>query len=498
LIQQSQLEETDCWIDERGIEGQVPLELEGTFIRNGPGLVDVFGTPLAHPIDGDGMLVTLTFVNGKVHFRNKYTETFSHVEERKAKKMLYNGNMGSRVAGGAKSFKMRDPAHTNAFYWGSKILACHEYALPHAIDPVTLKTLGPDDLNGSLSKIKALSAHYRYDADLDVLVGVGFKPGSPGHKPALAVLEYDRAFNTIQENIFHIQGLNYVHDFLMTPKYYIFHMTPFVDVGEKISKRIKKGEIAPGEAMFFNPDLPSRMVIVERNLSKDCADREIIEFETEPCHIYHFCNAVQVDSDTITFGATCLPPGFNMKWQHKVFLSNNADAQGVYHNYELRIFERKCTRTVSSKIVNRSNEFPTSNPYRHVVDLTDSQRKVLPPRYIYLMAGKPGVSMPFTDIVKFDEKGNRDDCWSSDGIVGEPVFAPRLGRASAFHGDDDDGWIITQLYKPGLHETEYIILDAKSLNKGPLARIRAPFHVPYSFHGTFSPQVWVHLRKSKL
>ena len=39
------------------VEGTIPREISGTFYRNGPGLLDVYGTPLVHPIDGDGMVL---------------------------------------------------------------------------------------------------------------------------------------------------------------------------------------------------------------------------------------------------------------------------------------------------------------------------------------------------------------------------------------------------------------------------------------------------------
>ncbi|NJM95592.1 MAG: Apocarotenoid-15,15'-oxygenase, partial [Acaryochloridaceae cyanobacterium CSU_5_19] len=45
---QSLTEEYDYWIDE--IEGEIPQELKGTVFRNGPGLLDVGGTPLYHPL----------------------------------------------------------------------------------------------------------------------------------------------------------------------------------------------------------------------------------------------------------------------------------------------------------------------------------------------------------------------------------------------------------------------------------------------------------------
>ncbi len=41
------------------VEGTIPNELRGTLFRNGPGLTNVFGNDLVHPIDGDGMVCVL-------------------------------------------------------------------------------------------------------------------------------------------------------------------------------------------------------------------------------------------------------------------------------------------------------------------------------------------------------------------------------------------------------------------------------------------------------
>lgn len=56
---------------------------------------------------------------------------------------------------------------------------------------------------------------------------------------------------------------------------------------------------------------------------------------------------------------------------------------------------------------------------------------------------------------------------------------PRLGFASSEFGDEDDGWVVTQLYHPGIHRTEYVILDAKAIEAGPVCRLKLDFHIPY-------------------
>lgn len=89
--------------------------------------------------------------------------------------------------------------------------------------------------------------------------------------------------------------------------------------------------------------------------------------------------------------------------------------------------------------------------------------------------------------MKYDSVGDETSVWHADGVIGEPVFIPRLGYGSVAHGLEDDGWVITQLYHPKVHKTEYVILDAQNISQGPICRIQLDFHIPYSFHGTFCP-----------
>ena len=68
----SQRNEYDYWVPEELIDGEIPAELEGTLFRNGPGLVDVGGTRLDQPFDGDGMINQFCFRDGRLHYRNRH------------------------------------------------------------------------------------------------------------------------------------------------------------------------------------------------------------------------------------------------------------------------------------------------------------------------------------------------------------------------------------------------------------------------------------------
>lgn len=96
----------------------------------------------------------------------------------------------------------------------------------------------------------------------------------------------------------------------------------------------------------------------------------------------------------------------------------------------------------------------------------------------------------FYFVLQLNAENGQRQVWYSHGCLGEPVFVPRLGYESWQEGDEDDGYVIIQVYIPERHVTEFCVLDAKDVRKGPLARIKLKHHVPYGFHGTFTPEVF--------
>src|SRR4028118_794772 len=147
---ESQPNEFDYWIDD--IEGEIPAGLQGTFFRNGPGLLEVNGQRIHHPFDGDGMICAIAISEGRAHFRNRFVHTEGYLAEQKAGKILHRGVFGTQKPGGwlANIFdvKLKSIANTNIIYWGEKLVALWEAAAPYRLDPRTLETLGLDTLDG--------------------------------------------------------------------------------------------------------------------------------------------------------------------------------------------------------------------------------------------------------------------------------------------------------------------------------------------------------------
>lgn len=473
---------------DNNVIGKIPKDLNGIFIRNGPGLINVYGQELNHPIDGDGLVVTLEFNNGNnCKLKSNFVQSFSHVEERKQKKILYNGQMGTRVKNTTKK-KFRDPSHTNAFYFGNKLLALHEYTTPNTLDINTLETkIQSDQLNGALKKVRTLAAHYRYDYENNLLVTASFKSGAPflGKLPKLHMCEFDEKWNLKFEQYLEIEGLNYVHDFLITPNYYILHITPFVDVSKEGIMKIINNEATPGELMKYYPNLPSKIVLVERYPKQKLPI--IKQFNVPPFHIYHFalCYENQTNN-TIQFQACCLRPPFNMEFQYKMFLSNVSDAPGVMYNFFIDLNNNKINCHIIDKLKDVSCEFPTTHPYKHCLNSNNIKNKNSEPRYFYLMSGSPGISLPFNCLTKYDAILDKVTRWKfNDAQIGEPCYCP---KNTSINDKEDNGYVIIQVYYYNKNQTQFCIFEANDIEKGPITRLICPTNIPYGFHGTFTHQ----------
>lgn len=106
--------------------------------------------------------------------------------------------------------------------------------------------------------------------------------------------------------------------------------------------------------------------------------------------------------------------------------------------------------------------------------------------------------LPFVNVAKFDrltESGSPSNLklyTSPDGFpIGEAVFAPRLGYASAMGsasggGREDDGYLIFQRYDPVGHKVSFVVLDAREMEQ--VCEIFFDIHLPYGFHGCWLPE----------
>jgi carotenoid cleavage dioxygenase len=81
-----------------------------------------------------------------------------------------------------------------------------------------------------------------------------------------------------------------------------------------------------------------------------------------------------------------------------------------------------------------------------------------------------------------DQRTGAVDFWDpgSNHHAGEVFFVP--------DGDGEgEGWLMTFVYDHARNVSDFVILDAMDVARGPVAEIRMPRRVPYGFHGAWIP-----------
>lgn len=246
--------------------------------------------------------------------------------------------------------------------------------------------------------------------------------------------------------------------------------------------------------MRYYHHLPCRLVIIARTpqvADEILGGRQWIEADIpDPCHIFHFGNVQEIVENNRVVGldltAVCLGKQFTMEFENKTWLSNASKAPGLFTGFKVRFGDA----TNSSKpLIHQtvlhpaSVEFPAVHPYRHGLDT----------RYTYMMASSdPKRPHYFTAVLKHDLHGKGTKFWSSEGVTGEPCFIPRGGYAVVGQEDtraEDDGFVVVQVFHPEKQTTDFAVLDAQTMEL--LATIALKHHVPFGFHGTFTPELFI-------
>ncbi|MDJ0581925.1 carotenoid oxygenase family protein [Crocosphaera sp.] len=471
---QSQPNEYEYFIED--IEGKIPEQLQGTLFRNGPGLLEVQGTPLQHPFDGDGMVCAISFLpNGKVHFRNRFVRTEGYVQEQKAGKMIYRGVFGTQKPGGwinnIFDLKVKNIANTNVIYWGKKLLALWEAAEPYRLDPKTLETVGIDYLDGVLNPGGSISAHPCFDPSCELdngqpcLVNYSIKPGLSSK---ITIYEFAPDGKLLRCHSHVVAGFSFIHDFAITPNYCIFlqnsvnfNPLPFLF-----------GLKGAGECVNFQQNQPSKLIIIPRTPN----DEKIKILETNAGFVFHHVNAFEdvnnIYLDSISYESLSQ---VNLDTDYKEIDFNNIDPGRLYR-FKIDLE----SETVNKEMIDsRSCEFPSINP------------KNLGRKYRYLFIGtthKDQGNAPLQAILKLDLLTGKKQVHSfaPQGYVGEPMFVSKPNAAS-----EDEGWVLVIVYDGDKHRSDLVILDGENLEKEPIATLHLKHHIPYGLHGNWTSEVFI-------
>jgi len=463
----SQLEEVDVPLSI--VEGALPEGLRGSLLRAGQGRMARGGKRYAHPFDGDGMVARFSFSDKGIRYRNRHVRTREFCAEEAAGRMLFRGfgtNLPGGIGANALRTVFRNCANTNIVSHAGKLLVLWEGGLPHTLDPDTLETLERYDFEGQLLEPLSLrgrllgrelpfSAHPR----LDLVTGDLYNFGTlMGPRPKLLLYRVDPAGRMDSPRRIDLKHLSLVHDFVLTPHYYVF-LIPSVAFG---TLKMVLGLNSPVGSMASAPGASETVLLVPRDGGAP------LQIPAPPGFFFHFANGYEDDAGNIVLDGA--------RWQAFPVmsdLSREVDAL-VYRGEPPRLTRftiNPQTGSVQAKLLSTYGlEFPSADP----------RMASVPHRYLWGAGAAPSWEQPGScAILKVDTvTGETLKHDLAPDLPGEPLMVPRPGSSR-----EGDGWLLVTVYVAALHRTELLVLDAQRLTL--LCRARLPHHLPIGFHGTW-------------
>src|SRR3990167_6477420 len=217
------------------VEGTLPAAIRGAFYQVSPD--PQYPPMLGQDIffNGDGMVSAFFFENGKVSLRRRYVKTA---------RLLAQRHEGRSLNGVYRNVHTNDPlaatnnttANTTVLKHNGVLLALKEDALPYAMDPDTLETLGVYDWNGQISSA-TFTAHPKVDPATGNLLAFSYEAKGDG-SPDMAYFEISPDGQLLHEIWFQAPYAGMVHDFAVTEHHVVFPIIPLtVDV-----ERMKRSE----------------------------------------------------------------------------------------------------------------------------------------------------------------------------------------------------------------------------------------------------------------
>jgi carotenoid cleavage dioxygenase-like enzyme len=442
----------DAEIDaqDMAIEGAIPTDLSGNFIRVGPNPAYISDVDKYHTFDGDGMIHSIEFADGTARYRNRFVQTEGLLLERERDDWIWKGLNSmldptpSRVPEGSSANK--NLANTAFAYHNNTLYALHEGSAPTVISLPNLETEGTTDFDGKLNH--PFTAHPKVDHKTGEMMTFGYSFEAPYVHYSVISAEGDLVHTTPVN----IPMPVFMHDFAVTENYSLFLDFPITLDIERI--------MAGGAVLEFDASNGARIGVIPRFGN----DEDVRWFDVDVGVVIHTANAWE-DGDSIVIQAS---------------RSKTADiaGAGTSDNVNLkdtlgRLHEWRIDLSDDSVTERRINDVPCD--FTRVNDTYACSKT----RYVYAAVFNPDRPFTFSGLMKFDNDTGESEVFEfgENRFGGETIFAPKVGSAA-----EDDGYLICFVQDEAEDRSECLILDAQHVSNGPVAAITIPYRVPYGFH----------------
>jgi carotenoid cleavage dioxygenase len=416
--------------------GELPEELDGRYLRNGPNPITPVDPAAHHWFVGDGM------VHG-VRLRGGQAEWY---RARSVRSTSVSAALGEEPAPGERHGGS-DNANTNVVGIGGRTFAIVEAGARPVELGYDLDTIEHSDLGGTMPN--GYTAHPKVDPATGQLHAIAYHWALPH----LQYLVIDPDARVRHVTPIEVPDGPMVHDCSITERWVVVYDLPVTfNIDDAMA-----GALLPYR---WNDDHPARVGLVPLGGSGD----EVRWFEVEPCWVFHPLNAYddgdRVVLDVVRYGRMfqdhLLGPddGTPLLWRWTIDTATGAVAEEQLSDLPME-FPR-----VDERVVGRPHRWGYASTIRSTMDEN----------------GFGG------QLVRVDAK--RGDTAVIDlgpgRLAGEFVHVPRDGSPA-----EDDGWLLSLLQDTETDRGELVVYPAGDPAAGPVARVLLPNRVPLGFHGNW-------------
>jgi len=417
------------------VEGEWPQGLDGAFLRNGPNPEFEPDERYGYPFDGTGMIHALHVREGRARYSNRWVRTHEFLEERAAGRRLYNSTFSAPP--------QANLANTHVVEHAGRLMALYEGGVPYLLDD-ELQTVGPFDFEGKLPG--ALSAHPKVDPRTNELLSIEYDLRTASvyytRVSAQGVLDRMVAFQAPWPAM--------VHDMAITENHVLAIVSPLVfDLS------------AEGPPARWEPERGTMIALVPR----DATDARQVKWVQGPAFFHwHTVNAFEEEGGRIEL---VLP------WYDAFSLTGPAKRLELH-----RIVIDTATGDAQDHVLDdRACEFGRIHP-----GFLGRKARY---GYVGLRDPRPGESPQsgaFEAIARYDLATGQKVVhrFPAGSTVGEPVFVARPGAQ-----DESDGFVFSFVHEAGSWQGSFVVLDARQLDREPVARVILPRRVPAGLHGSW-------------
>ncbi|GCC28427.1 hypothetical protein chiPu_0006857 [Chiloscyllium punctatum] len=460
------------------IQGQIPQWLQGTLIRNGPGMHKIGDTVYNHWFDGLSLLHSFTFENGEVFYRSRYLRSDTYKSNIEANRIVVSefGTMAypdpcKNIFSKAVSYlthaipDFTDNCLINIIKYGEDFFASSEVNYIRRIDPRTLETLEKVDYTKYVS-LNLATSHPHYDGE-----GNTYNMGT-------SIAEKGKT------------------------KYLFVKIPNTKLVTSKLDQEEPMDIIYLGFKKAFDK---TYIHIIDRKTKKPLP----VKFYTDALIVYHHVNAYEEDNhvvfDIIAYDDNGL---YEMFYLENMTSSNQKfDIKGktfslpscrrfiipLDHDKTTELSRNMCTlgNTTAYALKEKDGSvYCKPEVLFEGIELPQINYDYNGSKYRYIYASKVRWRPIPTKVIKCDIQSRsclewrEEHCWPA-----EPVFV-KLPDSK----DEDDGVILSSIVSTDAKKSSFLlILDAKTFKE--LGRASVSVDVHLDLHGIFIPEEELQAKK---